>query len=65
MGEGGWEATVVGAQRSGPRLRVRARLHGDSGEEVELELPVEAEKAHPAGSRVTVLPVRFGTFPAA
>ena len=26
-------------------VRVRARLHGDSGEEVELELPVEAEKA--------------------
>ncbi len=64
VGEGGWEATVVGTQRSGPRLRVRARLHGEAGEEVELELPVEAEHAHPAGSQVGLLPVRFGAFPA-
>jgi sulfate transport system ATP-binding protein len=63
VGEGGWEATVVGTQRSGPRLRVRARLHGGTGEEVELELPVEAEHAHPAGSQVGLLPVRFGAFP--
>ncbi|GAB3514572.1 sulfate/molybdate ABC transporter ATP-binding protein [Pseudoxanthomonas daejeonensis] len=67
LGEGGWEATVLGSQRSGPRVRVRARLHGDGAghEEVEVELPVGAEKAHPPGSRVGLLPVRFGAFPAA
>ena len=65
LGDGGWEATVVGSQRSGPRLRVRARLHGDEQEEVEVELPVEAAASHPPGSRVGLLPVRYGAFPVA
>jgi len=63
VGEGGWEATVVGSQRSGPRVRLRAQLHG-ADEEVELELPVEAAAAHPPGSRVGLLPARYGAFPA-
>jgi sulfate transport system ATP-binding protein len=61
---GGWDATVLGSQRSGPRLRVRARLPGDAGEEVEIELPADAEHVHPPGSRIGLAPVRFGTFPA-
>ena len=64
VGEGGWEATVVASQRSGPRVRLRAQLHG-AAEEVELELPVEAAAAHPPGSRVGLLPARYGAFPAA
>ena len=64
VGEGGWEATVVGSQRSGPRVRLRAQLHGVD-EQVELELPVDAAAAHPPGSRVGLLPVRYGAFPAA
>jgi len=65
LGEGGWDAVVVSSQRSGPRLRLRARLEGGNGQEVELDLPVEAQGRHPAGTRVGVLPVRFGAFPAA
>ena len=42
VGEGGWEATVVGSQRSGPRVRLRAQLHGVD-EQVELELPVRTD----------------------
>ena len=64
VGEGGWEATVVGSQRSGPRVRLRAQLHGVD-EQVELELPVDAAAAHPPGSRVGLLPARYGAFPAA
>ncbi|KAF1691422.1 sulfate ABC transporter ATP-binding protein [Pseudoxanthomonas jiangsuensis] len=64
VGEGGWEAVVVGSQRSGPRLRVRARLEGGQGDEVEVELPVDAQQAHPPGSRLELLPVRYGAFPA-
>src|SRR5690606_22410350 len=62
LGEGGWDAVVVDAQRSGPRLRVRARLQGGQGEEVEVELPVDAQQAHPPGSRVGLVPVRYGAF---
>ncbi len=62
LGEGGWEAVVVDAQRSGPRLRVRARLEGGQGEEVEVELPLDAAAAHPPGSRVGLVPVRYGAF---
>lgn len=64
VGEGGWEATVVASQRSGPRVRLRAQLHGVD-EQVELELPVDAAAAHPPGSRVGLLPARYGAFPAA
>ena len=64
VGEGGWEATVVASQRSGPRVRLRAQLHG-AAEQVELELPVDAAAAHPPGSRVGLLPARYGAFPAA
>ena len=64
VGEGGWEAVVVGSQRSGPRLRVRARLEGGQGDEIEVELPVDAQQAHPPGSRLELLPVRYGAFPA-
>ncbi|KAF1688890.1 sulfate/molybdate ABC transporter ATP-binding protein [Pseudoxanthomonas taiwanensis] len=64
-GEGGWEAVVVGAQRSGPRLRVRARLGGGQGQEVEVELPVDAAGAHPPGSRLGLVPVRYGAFASA
>ena len=64
VGEGGWDAVVVGSQRSGPRLRVRARLEGGQGDEVEVELPVDAQQAHPPGSRLELLPVRYGAFPA-
>jgi len=63
LGGGGWPATIVATQRSGPRLRLRARLDEGEGEEVELELPVDAEHDHPPGSRVGVLPVRYGAFP--
>ena len=62
-GEGGWDAVVVDAQRSGPRLRLRARLQGGQGEEVEVELPVDAQQAHPPGSRLGLVPVRYGSFP--
>ena len=64
VGEGGWDAVVVGSQRSGPRLRVRARLEGGQGDEIEVELPVDAQQAHPPGSRLELLPVRYGAFPA-
>jgi sulfate ABC transporter, ATP-binding protein len=64
-GEGGWEAVVVGAQRSGPRLRVRARLGGGQGQEVEVELPVDAAGAYPPGSRLGLVPVRYGAFASA
>jgi sulfate transport system ATP-binding protein len=63
VGDGGWDAVVVSSQRSGPRLRLRARLEGGQGEEVELELPVDAQHQHPAGTRLGVVPVRFGAFP--
>ncbi len=62
LGEGGWDAVVVDAQRSGPRLRVRARLEGGQGQEVEVELPLDAAAAHPPGSRVGLVPVRYGAF---
>ncbi len=65
VGEGGWSATVVAAQRSGPRMRVRARLDEGEGQELEIELPVDAGRVHTPGSRVGLLPVRFGAFPAA
>ncbi len=65
IGGDGWHALVLESQRSGPRLRVRARLLAGDGEEVELELPVGAGAAHPPGSQVRLAPVRFGAFAAA
>ncbi|KAF1685467.1 sulfate ABC transporter ATP-binding protein [Pseudoxanthomonas broegbernensis] len=64
IGEGGWPALVLGSQRSGPRVRLRVRLLGGTDEEVELELPVDAEAAHPPGSQVRLAPARYGTFAA-
>ena len=63
-GEEGWASTVLATQRSGPRLRLRARLD-HSAEEVEVELPLELAQRHPVGSRLGLVPARFGAFPAA
>ncbi len=60
--EGGWPATVVSTQRSGARLRVRARL--DAGtEEVEVDLPA-AGAAFQAGQPLRLAARRYGVFPA-
>lgn len=59
---GGWPATVIGAQRNGPRLRLRARL--ESGNEVEIELPADRESVSTKpGQAVRLAPKRFGWFP--
>jgi sulfate/thiosulfate transport system ATP-binding protein len=65
-GEGpGWQATVVWAQRSGPRLRLRARLE-ETQDEVEVELPAHAASAANAeGSSIRLSPKRFRLFPLA
>ncbi len=63
--EGGdaWAATVVSAQRNGPRLRLRTRLQA-TGTEVEVELPADREGADTAEGRpVRLAPKRFGWFP--
>ncbi|MFT4248344.1 MAG: TOBE domain-containing protein [Pseudomonas sp.] len=57
----GWRATVVSAQRSGARLRVRARL--EQAGEVELELPA-AIGPYAAGQPLTLAARRYGIFPA-
>ncbi|KRA48913.1 sulfate/molybdate ABC transporter ATP-binding protein [Pseudoxanthomonas sp. Root630] len=58
----GWPATIIGAQRNGPRLRLRARLEG--GSEVEIELPADSEDASTQPGRpVRLAPKRFGWFP--
>jgi hypothetical protein len=44
---------------------VRARLGGGQGQEVEVELPVDAAGAHPPGSRLGLVPVRYGAFASA
>ncbi|MBP3982870.1 sulfate/molybdate ABC transporter ATP-binding protein [Pseudoxanthomonas helianthi] len=59
----GWDAVVLGSQRSGPRLRLRARLQAGQGEEVEIELPA-SERAPEAGAQVRLSPRRYGVFPA-
>jgi sulfate/thiosulfate transport system ATP-binding protein len=60
----GWQATVVATQRSGPRVRLRARLD-DSGGEVELELPAgQFYPPHETGTTVRLAPARFGVFAA-
>ncbi|WP_454829707.1 sulfate/molybdate ABC transporter ATP-binding protein [Pseudoxanthomonas wuyuanensis] len=60
----GWEATVLATQRSGPRLRLRARLDGGGGE-VELELPAgQAGPQRETGTAIRLAPARFGVFAA-
>lgn len=59
----GWPATIIGAQRTGPRLLLRTRLAG-SGVELDVELPAEREGPSTAPGRgVCVAPKRFGWFP--
>jgi len=60
-----WPATVVAAQRTGPRLRLRARLH-EGQAEVEVELPADLQgDAAVPGAEVRLAPKRFGWFPLA
>ncbi|MDR7069305.1 sulfate transport system ATP-binding protein [Pseudoxanthomonas japonensis] len=62
-GPAAWPATIIGAQRTGPRLRLRARL-ADSDLELDVELPAEREGASTApGQAVYLAPKRFGWFP--
>ena len=59
----GWPATIIGAQRNGPRLRLRARLQGDAIE-VDVDLPADHESPATApGQPVHLAPKRFGWFP--
>ena len=60
--EGGWPATVVSTQRSGARLRLRARLDG-AVDEVEVDLPA-AGAAFAAGQPLQVAARRYGVFAA-
>lgn len=58
-----WPATIIDAQRTGPRLRLRTRLAG-SDVELDVELPAEREGPSTAAGRVVrVAPKRFGWFP--
>lgn len=58
-----WPATIIDAQRTGPRLRLRTRLAG-SDVELDVELPAEREgPSTAAGRAVRVAPKRFGWFP--
>ncbi len=57
---GGWSATVVSTQRSGARVRMRARLEG-VGDEVEVELP-SATETYATGQQLTLAPRRYGVF---
>ena len=60
----GWPATIVGAQRNGPRLRLRARL--EAGDEVEIELPADHDgDATRPGQAIRLAPKRYGWFPRA
>jgi len=57
----GWPAAVVSVLRSGPRLRLHARL-GD-GTPLELELPAATPEPR-VGAQVRLQPARFGVFQA-
>ena len=58
----GWPATIIGSQRNGPRLRLRARL--EVGHEVEIELPSDREGvATGPGKKIHLAPKRYGWFP--
>lgn len=61
--EGGWPATVTSLQRSGGKVRLRARLDADASE-LELELPAAAP-AYVPGSTVHLQVRRYGVFPVA
>ncbi len=63
VGEGGWPATVTALQRSGGKVRLRARLEADASE-LELELPAAAP-AYAPGSTVHLQVRRYGVFPVA
>jgi len=63
VGEGGWPATVTSLQRSGGKVRLRARLDADASE-LELELPAAAP-AYVPGSTVHLQVRRYGVFPVA
>ncbi|CAN4280134.1 sulfate/molybdate ABC transporter ATP-binding protein [Pseudoxanthomonas sp. LjRoot125] len=58
----GWPAIIVGVQRNGPRLRIRARL--DAGDQVEIELPsgFDGPATH-TGQAIRLAPKRYGWFP--
>jgi sulfate transport system ATP-binding protein len=58
----GWPATVVSTQRSGARLRLRARLEAGA-DEVEVDLPA-AGAAFRAGEPLRLAARRYGVFPA-
>ena len=58
----GWPATIIGSQRNGPRVRLRARL--EAGDEVEIELPSDREGAATGpGRTIHLAPKRYGWFP--
>jgi sulfate transport system ATP-binding protein len=61
--QAGWPATIVAAQRNGPRLRLRTRLQ-QGGAELEVELPAEQEgPRNQPGQPVRLVPKRYGWFP--
>ncbi|GAB2498226.1 sulfate/molybdate ABC transporter ATP-binding protein [Pseudoxanthomonas sangjuensis] len=63
----GWAATVLSSLRSGPRLRLRARLDEGTQDEVEIDLPpadAHAPGVPRPGDRVRLAPRRYGVFPA-
>ncbi|HYG06852.1 MAG TPA: sulfate/molybdate ABC transporter ATP-binding protein [Stenotrophomonas sp.] len=59
--DGGWPATVLSTQRSGARLRLRARLD-TVAEEVEVDLPASGA-AFQAGQPLQLAARRYGVFP--
>ncbi|AOD16463.1 sulfate/molybdate ABC transporter ATP-binding protein [Xanthomonas fragariae] len=58
----GWPATVAWSQRSGARLRLRAKLQ-PAGNEVEVELPASAGSFQP-GQQLRLAARHYGVFPA-
>jgi len=61
LADEGWPATVVSTQRSGARLRLRARLEAGA-DEVEVDLPA-AGAAFQAGQPLRLAARRYGVFP--
>ena len=57
----GWSATVIGQQRNGPRLRLRAAL-AQSEHAVEIDLPASDEGRYPDGGALRLAPTRAGWF---